>query len=120
LSLLHRNCLLLSAELLTSLALQYAHDQRLIHRDVKPENMFLNEREEMLLDSFGLAMFTPHTLSMETQAMEPAMAGTAPYLAPEQVQGKPRPASDQYALGVRFTSGSVADAPSATSLRRHS
>ncbi len=32
--------------------------------------------------------------------MDPAMAGTAPYLAPEQVQGKPQPASDQYALGV--------------------
>ncbi len=81
-------------------ALQYAHDQRLIHRDVKPENLFLNEREEVLLGDFGLAMFTPHTLSMETQAMDPAMAGTAPYLAPEQVHGKPRLASDQYALGV--------------------
>ncbi len=81
-------------------ALQYAHDQRLIHRDIKPENMLLGAREEVLLGDFGLAMFTPHTLSMETQAMDSAMAGTAPYLAPEQVQGKPRPASGQYALGV--------------------
>jgi serine/threonine protein kinase len=81
-------------------ALQYAHDQHLIHCDVKPENMLLGTRKEVLLSDFGLAMLTPHTLSMETQAMDPAMAGTAPYLAPEQLQGKPRPASDQYALGV--------------------
>ena len=81
-------------------ALQYAHERRLIHRDVKPENLFLNEREEVLLGDFGLAMFAPQTRSGSTEAMDPAMAGTAAYLAPEQVQGKPRPASDQYALGV--------------------
>src|SRR6266446_697065 len=81
-------------------ALQYAHDRRLIHRDVKPENLFLNERGEVLLGDFGLAMLTPHTSSGNTQAREQPLTGTTPYLAPEQVHGKPRPASDQYALGV--------------------
>src|SRR6266699_892092 len=80
-------------------ALQYAHDQRLMHCDIKPENMLLDAREHVLLAYFRLALLTP-THSGSTQAMDPAMAGTAPYLAPEQVQGQPRAASDQYALGV--------------------
>jgi len=81
-------------------ALQYAHNQRLMHRDVKPGNMLLGARGQVLLSDFGLAMLMPSSLSGKTQAMDPSMTGTTPYLAPEQLQGQPQPASDQYALGV--------------------
>ena len=88
-------------------ALQYAHDQRLIHRDVKPENLLLNERFDILLSDFGLGMFARHTLSQSIQQV----AGTAYYIAPEQIQGKPRPASDQYALGIVVYEWLTGDCP---------
>lgn len=81
-------------------ALQYAHDQHIIHRDVKPANMLLGSHDEVLLSDFGLAMFTPQSQAYSTHALAQQVAGTSPYLSPEHLQGQPRPASDQYALGV--------------------
>ncbi len=77
-------------------ALQYAHEKRLIHRDIKPENMLLGHHNEVLLSDFGIALISQ---SSHLQTME-EIAGTAAYMAPEQFQGKPCFASDQYALGI--------------------
>jgi peptide/nickel transport system substrate-binding protein len=77
-------------------ALQYAHGQKLIHRDVKPENMLVGRREEVLLSDFGVATLAHSTGSFSAQEA----VGTIPYMAPEQIQGHPRAASDQYALGI--------------------
>ncbi len=75
--------------------LQYAHDQRFIHRDIKPENMLIGERNDILLSDFGIAVvFSTHTHS------DREIVGTITYMAPEQLQGRPVIASDQYSLGV--------------------
>ena len=77
-------------------ALQYAHQEKLIHRDIKPENMLLGRSNEVLLSDFGIAVIAQS--SRKPQARD--ATGTLAYMAPEQLQGKTCPASDQYALGI--------------------
>jgi serine/threonine protein kinase len=80
-------------------ALQYAHDQKLIHRDVKPENMLIGRNNEILLSDFGIALPTA-SARPQNNASSWDPVGTVTYMAPEQIQGKPTVASDQYALGI--------------------
>src|SRR5438045_7030207 len=51
-------------------ALQYAHEQRVIHRDVKPENMLLGRRNEILLSDFGIAVVAMSSSYNSTQGMQ--------------------------------------------------
>jgi outer membrane protein assembly factor BamB/serine/threonine protein kinase len=82
-------------------ALQYAHERKVIHRDVKPENMLLGINNEVLLSDFGISAIEQGTSVLITQKRVGSNpAGTLLYMAPEQIQGKPHLASDQYALGI--------------------
>ncbi len=76
-------------------ALQNAHNERLVHRDVKPENLFLGSNNQVLLSDFAIDLATQRS-RYQTQEV----IGTVAYTAPEQLQGKPRPASDQYSLAT--------------------
>nr|WP_297805987.1 serine/threonine-protein kinase [Tepidiforma sp.] len=79
-------------------ALAYAHEQGIVHGDVKPENILVNEHGAAKLADFGVAETLGRTLS---PAMANDLLGTIAYLAPEVIQGSPpSPASDQYALAL--------------------
>jgi len=77
-------------------ALQFAHDNNIIHRDLKPENLLVFNTAKIKLSDFGIAVITRTTRNYTTQEI----VGTSSYMAPEQFQGKPHKASDQYALAI--------------------
>ncbi len=82
-------------------ALEYAHQLKIIHRDVKPANILISESNAPLLSDFGIAKIIESRESTQLTATGVGI-GTPDYMAPEQWMGKADPRTDIYSLGVVF------------------
>jgi serine/threonine protein kinase len=98
-----REAALLACKLAEALA--YAHRCGVVHRDVKPGNVLLDEQGEPHLADFGLAARTATAGAGEPDLPEDRLTeagvplGTWAYMAPEQWRGETTPSGDQYSLG---------------------
>lgn len=86
--------------------LRALHDNRVVHRDVKPENVYVTGSRPVLLD-FGVAKAMPQA----SQTHE-SLSGTPTYIAPEIFEGQPpTPASDAFSLGTMLYELLTGDVP---------
>jgi len=76
-------------------AVAHAHERRIVHCDIKPENFILFEQDHVRLGDFGIAK-----LAWGTRTLEGGGSGTLGYVAPEQALGYPSSRSDVFSLGL--------------------
>lgn len=75
-------------------ALAFAHEKKVIHRDVKPENFIVFGKEQLRLGDFGVARL------LEEKHLTATVSGTLGFMAPEQAYGQPTKASDVFSAGL--------------------
>jgi serine/threonine-protein kinase len=89
-------------------ALQAAHDRRIVHRDVKPQNVLIDEEGTAKVTDFGIA----RSLTEEGLTADGRVLGTTDYVSPEQALGRDvGPQSDLYSLGVVLYEMLTGDVP---------
>ncbi len=76
-------------------ALAYAHEARIIHCDIKPDNVILFPEGQVRLADFGIAK-----VALRTRTIMGSGQGTVGYIAPEQAMGKPSFRSDVFSMGL--------------------
>jgi serine/threonine-protein kinase len=77
-------------------ALAFAHDQRVIHRDIRPSNIMIDLKNNVKITDFGTSILLKERQYATTRI------GSPPYMAPEQFEGKAVFASDIYSAGCLF------------------
>ena len=81
-----------------ALAMNYVHDKKILHRDLKTQNIFLTSKGDIKIGDFGIARVLQHTYDCANTAI-----GTPYYLSPEICQEKPyNQKSDIWSLGCIF------------------
>jgi|JFJP01.1.fsa_nt_gi serine/threonine-protein kinase len=81
--------------------LEYTHSHGVIHRDIKPDNIIRRKSDgKFVLIDFGAIKQVQTQMNQEGQTVATVAIGTLGYMPSEQAQGKPRPNSDLYAIGV--------------------
>ena len=89
----HKTALSYAEQLLDALA--YAHEVRVIHCDIKPDNVILFPQGHACLADFGIAK-----VALRTRTIMGSGQGTVGYIAPEQAMGKPSFRSDVFSMGL--------------------